>query len=84
MLKRILSNLIDNALKAARSYVGISLSSDGTNWVFTICDDGAGVGQADINRIFDPYISLDKKQPGETGGYGLGLYVALLHGYEFK
>lgn len=75
MLQRILSNLIDNALKAARSSIEVTASLRGDNWVFDVKDDGAGIDLADVNRIFESYISLGDDEPNETGGYGLGLYV---------
>ena len=75
MLQRILSNLIDNALKAARTSIEVNARQEGNDWVFDVIDDGSGMELADVNRIFESYISLGDEQPTETGGYGLGLYV---------
>lgn len=75
MLQRILSNLIENALKAAKSRVNIGAKSDASGWVFSVTDDGSGIRQNDINKIFESYVSLDEQGPTERGGYGLGLYV---------
>lgn len=74
MLQRILSNLVENALKAAKSSVVVSASRHGKNWVIEISDDGSGIAKDDIDRIFESYVSLDERS-GEHGGYGLGLHV---------
>ncbi len=75
MLQRILANLVDNALKAARSSVQLSAHNEDNVWVFNVKDDGAGIAREDIGRIFAPYVSLDEAEPDAMGGYGLGLYV---------
>jgi signal transduction histidine kinase/ActR/RegA family two-component response regulator len=75
MLQRIVSNLLDNALKAARSAVKITAHKDSSHWVFKIEDDGPGIADTDAERIFAPYVSLGDAPPDQDGGYGLGLYV---------
>lgn len=75
MLQRIISNLIDNALKAAKTKVELIAKIQNNSWIFEIKDDGAGIHAQDIHRIFESYISLDEAEPNESGGYGLGLYV---------
>ena len=74
MLKRILGNLIDNACKAARTRVDITARREKSGWAFRVQDDGLGISQDNIDKIFAPYISSDDN-PGPQGGYGLGLYV---------
>lgn len=75
MLQRILSNLIDNGLKAAKSKLNISATQTSNKWVFKIEDDGMGISENNIKIIFDSYTSLDNKPPTDASGYGLGLYV---------
>ncbi|MEP2990296.1 MAG: ATP-binding protein [Parasphingorhabdus sp.] len=75
MLQRILSNLIENALKAAKTNISISAKRLSSSWIIEIGDDGGGIAKKDIDRIFDSYISLDDRGTGAHGGYGLGLYV---------
>lgn len=74
MLQRILSNLIENAMKAAKSTVAISAIRRETDWVIEVHDDGGGITKEDTDRIFDSYVSLDDSH-ADHGGYGLGLYV---------
>lgn len=74
MLKRILGNLINNACKAARTSVGITARREKSGWAFRIQDDGRGISQDNMDKIFAPYISSEDN-PGPQGGYGLGLFV---------
>jgi len=74
MLQRILNNLVENAMKAAKSTVAISAVRHEANWVIEVRDDGGGIAKDDIDRIFESYVSLDDRDAGH-GGYGLGLYV---------
>ncbi|WP_417622010.1 ATP-binding protein [Parasphingorhabdus sp.] len=75
MLQRILSNLLENALKAAKGKIEILARRQSSKWIIEICDDGNGIAKGDIDRIFESYISLEDHKNGEHGGYGLGLYV---------
>lgn len=75
MLQRILSNLLDNALKAARKSVQVTISSQDNGWQFSVIDDGPGIPQQDIDRVFNSYVSLEQSDEDDIGGYGLGLYV---------
>lgn len=75
MLQRILSNLLDNALKAANKIVSVELRRHADNWCFDIRDDGAGIAQDDLDRVFGSYVSLEDPDIDAAGGYGLGLYV---------
>lgn len=75
MLQRVLGNLLDNALKAAKRSVKLSAHQDDENWVFTIEDDGQGIAETDVGRIFDSYVTLQDPVSSPEGGYGLGLYV---------
>ena len=51
MLKRILGNLLDNALKAARTQVHITAVHTQTGWSFNVKDDGSGILPEDAKRI---------------------------------
>ncbi len=74
MLKRVLGNLLDNALKAARTQVHITAAHTQTDWIFNVTDDGGGILPEDVKRIFAPYVSAEDS-PNTQGGYGLGLFV---------
>ncbi|MEO9599363.1 ATP-binding protein [Parasphingorhabdus sp.] len=75
MLQRVLSNLLDNALKAAKSNVVLTAKISDNGWTISVQDDGAGIAQEDIERIFQSYVSLREPDAKDKGGYGLGLHV---------
>ena len=72
-LTQVFSNLISNALKhTSRGSItyGYQLINDGTEVSFYVSDTGSGIDPADVNRIFDTYVSRDAEV---QKGYGLGL-----------
>ncbi len=74
-LKRMLTNLIDNAVKfggLARTHLE---RSDGSVEV-RIEDDGPGLAEADLEGVFEPFRRVDPSRCRDTGGIGLGLTVA--------
>ena len=74
-IKRAFSNLIENAVKyGARARVALAERYDGI--VITIADDGPGVPEEELERVFDPFYRLEASRSRETGGTGLGLTVA--------
>ena len=75
LLQRVLSNLIDNSINAARSNVLLTSARQDNQWTITIVDDGRGIPRADIDRIFESYVSLRNRDNEDQGGYGLGLHV---------
>ena len=71
-LQEIFLNLINNAFAAMSDggNLGIQVRQKETDNVsVTVADDGCGISQADINRIFEPFFSTKTKK----GGTGLGL-----------
>ena len=74
-LKRLVANLLDNA----RKYGGIAratLSEEPGAVVVTIDDDGPGIPETEIERVFAPFVRLEASRNRETGGSGLGLSIA--------
>jgi signal transduction histidine kinase len=72
-LARIVTNILDNALRHAAQHVQVRLDATTEHAVLTITDDGPGVPEADRQRIFDRFVRLDQDRNRATGGIGLGL-----------
>ena len=74
-LRRALKNLIDNALKYGGS-ARVRLLEQDHGRLILIDDDGPGIPEADLDRVFEPFVRLEASRSRETGGTGLGLSVA--------
>ncbi|WP_281558933.1 ATP-binding protein [Thalassomonas sp. RHCl1] len=72
---RLLQNLISNAGKHADSRVDITLEQTEQGFCISVGDDGAGIPQADRERIFEPFTRLDSSRNKKIKGYGLGLAI---------
>lgn len=74
-MKRALRNLIENAIRYGKK-AEIALAEKDEQLIIIIDDDGPGLPEADIERMFAPFVRLDPSRSGETGGIGLGLAIA--------
>jgi signal transduction histidine kinase len=72
-LSRVVSNLVDNALRYAASMVELSVRQDGRHAVVSVSDDGPGIPTADRERIWERFARLDDGRSRASGGSGLGL-----------
>ena len=78
LLKRMLLNLLDNAVKytAPGGEIGVKLSSQNGNARIVVSDTGIGIPAEDQPRIFDRFYRVDKARSRALGGAGLGLSIA--------
>lgn len=53
----------------------VSLTQTKSGIQITISDEGGGVAEQDLERIFQPFVRLDSARHRQTGGYGLGLAI---------
>jgi signal transduction histidine kinase len=69
-------NLLDNAVKYSAPHGAIEtrIWRDDATASISVGDYGAGIPEAEMKRIFEPFIRLDR-QAGEVSGSGLGLFI---------
>jgi len=85
-LREVFDNLLDNALKYSNKNGEIRLTAArrGNDAILEVSDDGIGIAQEDLPRIFERFYRADKARSRELGGTGLGLsivkHIAQLHG----
>jgi two-component system, OmpR family, sensor kinase len=73
-LKRLFSNLLDNAVKYG-SRARVRVFAQGRSAIVEVDDDGPGVPKAELERVFEPFYRREPSRNRETGGIGLGLAV---------
>ncbi|MFD6889518.1 ATP-binding protein [Streptomyces sp. NPDC059957] len=75
-LERALANLVDNALRYARTGVVVRASAAEGWALLEVADDGPGIPEADRDRVFERFVRLDADRGRAGGGTGLGLAIA--------
>jgi signal transduction histidine kinase len=75
-LKRALFNLIDNAIQYGKA-AHVALATTVTEYVIIVDDEGPGIPEAELQRVFQPFYRLEGSRSRDTGGIGLGLAIAL-------
>jgi two-component system, sensor histidine kinase len=78
MLKRALSNLIDNAIKFSPEDARIVVAARpvGVHWCVQVRDAGPGIAQAEQAKVFEEFVQLNNPERDRALGMGLGLAIA--------
>lgn len=77
-IRQVLINLIDNATKYGKSGGSIVASvykTDGRRVLVEVSDDGIGIDEEHLTRIFERFYRTDKGRSRDVGGTGLGLAI---------
>jgi two-component system phosphate regulon sensor histidine kinase PhoR len=73
-MRRILHNLVDNAVKYTNSgFIKIAARRSGQDLIVSVSDSGVGIPPEDLSRVFERFYRVDKDRSRETGGSGIGL-----------
>mgnify|MGYP001762364279 FL=1 len=79
---QVVQNLLSNAVKfteAGRIHYIVRahrISDQRVRFEFAVCDSGAGIAAADLERLFMPFTQVDSSSTRRFGGTGLGLTIA--------
>jgi two-component system, OmpR family, sensor histidine kinase CiaH len=77
-INELIMNLIDNSIKYTErdGKVIVTTKQSHNNLVITVSDNGIGIAEEEIQRIFEPFYKLDKaRTTSHVSGYGLGLAI---------
>jgi signal transduction histidine kinase len=74
-LRRVVDNLLSNAVRYAGTRVILSLRRAGQRVLISVADDGPGIPPADRDRVFQRFTRLDGARARDAGGAGLGLAI---------
>lgn len=74
-LRRVVANVLDNAVRHARHRVVLAAAAGSPYHRFSVTDDGPGIPAADRDRVFERFTRLDDGRARDAGGAGLGLAI---------
>jgi len=76
-LQQVVANLVDNASRivGAGGHVRVELTAEGDRAVLSVLDDGPGIPEEDLPRLFDRFYRADSSRTRTSGGAGLGLAI---------
>lgn len=76
-IRQVLDNLVNNAIKYGnqKGYVQIGFYDMDINLLIEVSDNGIGIDNQHLNRLFERFYRVDKARSREEGGTGLGLSI---------
>jgi signal transduction histidine kinase len=75
-LRRCITNLLDNARFYGNGAIHLNVADSDRQVRIEIIDDGPGIPEEYIEKVFEPYFRLEASRARHTGGSGLGLSIA--------
>lgn len=78
LIRRAIENILRNALRysPADQQVVVSLYDNTAMAIIEISDQGPGIPENELEKVFDPFYRVDSSREKKTGGFGLGLAIA--------
>ncbi|MBP7185029.1 MAG: HAMP domain-containing histidine kinase [Saprospiraceae bacterium] len=89
-LTNVIHNLLDNALKYTKSepHITIATKNLGSKISLSISDNGMGISEDEIDRIFDKFYRVSTGNVHNVKGFGLGLFyvknICQMHGWKIE
>ena len=70
-------NLIENAINYSPDKTRVTVNTTKSDGIveITVIDQGVGISESDLNRVFERFYRVDPARSRETGGTGLGLSI---------
>lgn len=78
LIKRALSNVINNAQRYANTTISIKVYQNNGKTTICVDDDGMGIADDKISQVFAPFSTVDDSRNRKKGGIGLGLAIVKL------
>lgn len=76
LLSSAIENILRNAIYYSNHHIGVSVSKQKDNVVWVIEDDGNGIEESQLDRIFEAFYRESTARDRNSGGVGLGLAIA--------
>lgn len=78
LVRRAIENVLRNAIRYSPegSLIAVTMKDDGQSAVLIVRDQGPGVPEDTLARIFDPFFRVEEARNTNGGGSGLGLSIA--------
>lgn len=76
-LQDVVRNLVENAVNYSPEgrRIDVEARPDGDECLITVSDEGPGIPEQDLERVFERFYRVDKARSRESGGTGLGLSI---------
>ena len=77
-IEQVITNIVSNAVKYTPDggKIDMTVGTSGKNVFVRVADNGIGIPEKDLPRLFDRFYRVDKARSRESGGTGLGLSIA--------
>lgn len=76
-IRQVLTNLVYNSIKYGKEggYTKIRLTDTGGKIIVEVADNGIGIAEENLSRIFERFFRAEKSRSRDSGGSGLGLSI---------